>query len=162
MFRAVVKSYIKSLKGEEKLSIVILGWGVALYIISFFFAFILMYLAGLHFQTFSGFLNNDFLKYLISVPVGFIGPFGLVFVFIYPLTLVYSLYKCSSTRRDFVYSLTFGTLFLITHINYGPIKVMLSGSIFLLTISLTGCILGLATVITVITRTLKQIKSHKS
>lgn len=130
VFKAIRDSYYRALRGEENFWAVLLGWGVLLYVASFFIGFWAIKLPIILAVTFP---NNDprFLYYIHAVILNFIATSGLILVFIYPFIFAYSLIKIS--KRDvalFILAILIIVAFIYFHLVASQIFLGVSIGIF--------------------------------
>ena len=108
--KALYRSAKRSLKGGEKLWVVILLWGVVLWWCSFV-------LGGITFKL--GFEEWGKFRFLPPVIHMVIFVLGLIFIFIYPFCLATALYRCFRNAPHIVLSVilsAIGLLLLVWHI----------------------------------------------
>jgi len=161
ILQVIKSSYFKSLKGEENFWVVLLGWGVGVYGLSIFFSFCLVAALGKSGLSISDHINRDLLfNWVIGAPFSFVGPFGLVFAFIYPLLFAYALIK-SSTKRSILYvsfSIVILVIFFYAHLFYKVSRIIAFGSLFLIVISPLAWIVGLICIILIVKKTIKSLQ----
>lgn len=141
MFKKIKNSYFKSLRGEENFWVVLLRWGILLFLTSITMGFLTAFITEFLINA----INNDFLNTLCFLIRGIVGGLGIVLVFIYPLMLIFSLIRCA-TNYSFYYVLlaiivssVLGVIILLLHVAIllGSVSFIQSSKISLIASSVT-------------------------
>ena len=105
---AIRNSYFRSLRGEENFWVVVFGWGVLLYVGSFFIGFWSIKLPLLLIKhKINIFLLPKIWPFILTI----VGVLGIIFVFIYPFTFAFCIMR-SSFRSDSAY-IVLASIFVI-------------------------------------------------
>ncbi len=176
IFRVVKNSFFKSLKGKESLKVIILYWGVLVYILTMLMTgFASMAVFGIDWDMLDKSNQSPvsvwIAKFFISIP----GPFGLVFSGVYPFLFAYSLIKSSSqdfSKKCIAYPaiiLFFYVHFILLSFFMYPMLrgvicgsgMIAFGSIVLLMLSPYGWFFGLAVLIYIAIKVIKGLRAYK-
>ncbi len=129
---AIKNSYFRTLKGEENLAIVVLGWGVLLYVLSFLVGFLSIY------QPFIYALKNEnninhllFFILFASFIFPLIGCLGIMLLIFYPIVFILCLIKIL-IKRAVISKL----IVLVSIVIFIKIHIDVSHFLFLISVSL--------------------------
>lgn len=169
IFRAIKSSYFKSLKGEENFWVVLLGWGVGVYVLSISIGFsVFPVLKFLSLELSANLSSEVILKIaqdLIFMPVGMIGALGMILIFVYPFLFVFSLVKCASNCSlvYLIFSILLSLIFSALHYVWSYYLTFFGSLMFILA-SKSGAvfIFGIAVYILIKTaKTLLTTNAHQ-
>ncbi len=119
LFKVIKTSYMKSLKGEEKLWKVIWLWGFLLYVGSIAIGFGMMSYHNLA-ENILGYdpislRNRTIISDLVLIPLGILGVCGIILLIVYPFVFIFSLFRCSEKvgipKR--IYAMIYAVIFII-------------------------------------------------
>lgn len=137
LFKVVKTSYLKSLKGEEKLWKVIWLWGFFLYAGSIAIGFGMVnyhhFIKNILGYDPAALQNKTIISDLVLIPFGMLGVFGLILLIVYPAVFVVSLFRCDGNgdNKKFFYKIIVSVIFAIIHI-YVSVLLLIFGSVMFL------------------------------
>jgi len=108
-------SFLESVKGKENIATVFFGWGFGLYILTSIIMFFSIFPIGAFFSI--QYLSLVIMTFEFFIKF-FIGIYGFIFCFLYPIFISWALIRCSVGKVNFfvVFLLfIFISMFLIIH-----------------------------------------------